>query len=932
MAGEEQSAAGGTIGEDVNFGSFMRSVGREGGALSQFLPNPNPSGSSNSSIALTSALDRLSGKIDSLITTLGSSKFGGGGGGGAGGVGPAGTASSGKPNGGGSIFSSSAFKWGLGTTALAGAGFSSLWNNQMGTALSVYPSMQQAAFYSGMGGQAGLNANLAALRNPSLIRGTTGPQDTAAAAGINARYWMSSAAQQRGANAMGFSSLTAAITGTDLTGGANTYNQLTSTSLSNRLRFAGLPNFIGNGITPINPVTQSMGILSAISQRTGGGALPTNYSSFANEFRYGTKGYSSILSLAGGDQNLAQSIINMAGAQIQYSQNGGQGTLNPGSSFGDLQKAGVSSTPTQAMQKLGIDTTKQGFIFAQSEQQNIAATLAVQVDIRGILTTLSRTLAPLGRLTPIMGDVSKALELIIGARIALGGPGGTGIFGTATTGAAEGATSSGLAATGGAALAPLSAIAAGGAIRNAQRVTTGVSADSFGGLGSAAHPAPSKNKPSGHPWWQVWKDIPTGAIGDPPSNNTSDVQLVESRSSTSAQGVTGLQPVLLHDVAMMMRANPRLRLNSGFRTLAQQKALYAADPNSTMVAPPGSSMHEKGLAVDLGPASEYGWLRAHGGQYGLVNYAPEPWHWEPRGASSAGNRTDYGVSGTAPSGGNGGINAGASTSGSFTANMANAAAGNGNYGMSQGGLISSILGAPTEQGSSAYHYAGGAIIASIGGASAGGGAAGGGAPAAGSGKIGPLPTGGDKRVPGHSITQWAHDLLVAMGITPTPQDMDAMIKWANHESGGYNPSVAGGLYNPLNSTESHFGYARNGGAQGDIKDYANYQQGIKNLAWNLTHTKGAGYEAIIAALRAGNNEQSVFQAVDNSHFGTHGLGDPPAGGGGGRSASVSLNSRHSPIYANFHIYPPASGDPKKIAQGSYKELLRIHQQNQNRDS
>ena len=42
-----------------------------------------------------------------------------------------------------------------------------------------------------------------------------------------------------------------------------------------------------------------------------------------------------------------------------------------------------------------------------------------------------------------------------------------------------------------------------------------------------------------------------------------------------------------------------LKVRSGYRTTEQQAELYAADPYSGYVAPPGSSLHETGMAVDL---------------------------------------------------------------------------------------------------------------------------------------------------------------------------------------------------------------------------------------------------------------------------------------------------------------------------------------------
>jgi LAS superfamily LD-carboxypeptidase LdcB len=52
------------------------------------------------------------------------------------------------------------------------------------------------------------------------------------------------------------------------------------------------------------------------------------------------------------------------------------------------------------------------------------------------------------------------------------------------------------------------------------------------------------------------------------------------------------------------------------------------------VANPGTSAHETGDAVDIGPAPGAAWLARHGASYGLCQtYANEPWHFELRPAA-----------------------------------------------------------------------------------------------------------------------------------------------------------------------------------------------------------------------------------------------------------------------------------------------------------
>jgi hypothetical protein len=67
---------------------------------------------------------------------------------------------------------------------------------------------------------------------------------------------------------------------------------------------------------------------------------------------------------------------------------------------------------------------------------------------------------------------------------------------------------------------------------------------------------------------------------------------------------------------------------SGFRSDAEQAALFAAHPDPTWVAPPGHSLHRCGTELDLGPESAYGWLAANASRFGFVQrYSWEAWHY-----------------------------------------------------------------------------------------------------------------------------------------------------------------------------------------------------------------------------------------------------------------------------------------------------------------
>lgn len=130
----------------------------------------------------------------------------------------------------------------------------------------------------------------------------------------------------------------------------------------------------------------------------------------------------------------------------------------------------------------------------------------------------------------------------------------------------------------------------------------------------------------------------------------------------AVQGI-GRQRVSLHRhaaaaVDAMIRAarsdglsEPMLRPVSGFRSPDRQARLWrqalarygSPDEARKWVAPPGSSAHQSGRAVDLYLAPDttssgnvaglrntvgYRWLVGNARRFGFYPYEREPWHWE----------------------------------------------------------------------------------------------------------------------------------------------------------------------------------------------------------------------------------------------------------------------------------------------------------------
>lgn len=85
----------------------------------------------------------------------------------------------------------------------------------------------------------------------------------------------------------------------------------------------------------------------------------------------------------------------------------------------------------------------------------------------------------------------------------------------------------------------------------------------------------------------------------------------------------GISPQLRPKLAAMMKDNPNLFVNSGYRTFAKQSALQAQGfPVAT-----GGSLHTSGRAADMG--GDMSWLMENASKYGLWHPDPnEPWHVE----------------------------------------------------------------------------------------------------------------------------------------------------------------------------------------------------------------------------------------------------------------------------------------------------------------
>ena len=107
-----------------------------------------------------------------------------------------------------------------------------------------------------------------------------------------------------------------------------------------------------------------------------------------------------------------------------------------------------------------------------------------------------------------------------------------------------------------------------------------------------------------------------------------------ARAVVEPAGIAGLDQMFASRLDCLFQRVPGLWIVSGYRTREEQAALHEEKPD--LAAPPGHSMHELGLAADLGYPSDAARRQAHASAAlcGLefpVSY--EPWHVEPGGSA-----------------------------------------------------------------------------------------------------------------------------------------------------------------------------------------------------------------------------------------------------------------------------------------------------------
>jgi hypothetical protein len=156
-------------------------------------------------------------------------------------------------------------------------------------------------------------------------------------------------------------------------------------------------------------------------------------------------------------------------------------------------------------------------------------------------------------------------------------------------------------------------------------------------------------------------DLSAGAQSDamPESSGKASGQRRVNTQMDSSRSFSKLNPKFRSRIEQMLNDNPNVRLGDGHRDSSKQRTLFLSrysktqettgifwegsywkkNPGVPDAAPPGTSMHEVGLAVDL--SGDLKWVQAHASKYGLQTFANqgEPWHVQP--ADLPGDRIAY---------------------------------------------------------------------------------------------------------------------------------------------------------------------------------------------------------------------------------------------------------------------------------------------------
>ena len=387
--------------------------------------------------------------------------------------------------------------------------------------------------------------------------------------------------------------------------------------------------------------------------------------------------------------------------------------------------------------------------------------------------------------------------------------------------------------------------------------------------GGAGDPGPGRNLPS------------MGKTGDPNTN-----------AKTSR-----LHPTMRQRVDQLVAASGgKVGIGQGYRSAADQESMFRSRYRKTssptdksgnknwqwdgsywehvsgaQAAPPGRSMHEIGLAVDL--TGDMGWISANAARFGLKNFTSmgEPWHVQP--SELPGGRSEYEKMGRPW----GGEPMSSSSGGSADSEHPT---GNSHLIADAGISVLSLKGMSMSDSIAAFRASGALGSTGLSGGTgnrvrssrsrgiSGGGGSG--------GSFTGSFTHGGMAPSGIDIQQWSTDFLNRVGAPVTASNLEAMSAWIASEGtrAAYNPLAV--VDKPNNGAEA-LGQWSDFNKVG-VKNFAGYEQGLR---MNVFHMQNYGKRVINALKNSSNDPYAVAESVNKMY----------ASWGGNKVMSGVLKSR-----------------------------------------
>lgn len=159
---------------------------------------------------------------------------------------------------------------------------------------------------------------------------------------------------------------------------------------------------------------------------------------------------------------------------------------------------------------------------------------------------------------------------------------------------------------------------------------------------------------------------------------------------------------------------------------------------------------------------------------------------------------------------------------------------------------------------------------------------------------------------------WATQFLTKLGKPTTPENINAVTTWMAWEGGHWKNTAHN---NPLNTTLETSGSTGSMNSVG-VQRYNSWEAGLDATIQTISTGK-YGYDKILAALSQGNNPQAVFDAINNSKWGTNiptGGSSSGYGGSGLSGTSSPMSTGNRTVNISLHLDKTSEDDARRFAR------------------